>query len=229
VKFEVNPEATATVSYPPASAACDGPVGLGLVKTNNAPITTIDLGNGTTADLPTAESADVVDFTLAYTLNGAPLTGGTLTDVLPAGLDYVTGSATSNAEFSFVGYDAGSRTLTWTAANVTAGGTLTYKATVADGAADLAQPLVNVATIDSAETEPVSDDSEVYVGEVQGIVPTPTPSITPPPTDTTVSGPATGGIGFSLMLVLLGLAGLTLGLGILTPVPERARRRERDR
>ena len=55
------------------------------------------------------------------------------------------------------------RTLTWTAATVTAGGTVTYKAKVDVGAAELDQPLTNVATIDSAQTEPDHDTSEVFV------------------------------------------------------------------
>jgi uncharacterized repeat protein (TIGR01451 family) len=195
--------------------------GLVIDKTNDAPVDTIDLGDGVTIDLPSAEEGDTVTFTLAYTLAGDPVTEGVITDVLPTGIDYVAGSATSNAEFSFVGYDAATRTLRWEAATVTVAGSVSYKGLVADGAVDLAQPLVNVATIDSVETEPDSDDSQVFVQEEAGVV------VTPPPTDTFATPQAAGSPGFTLMLVLLFLAGLALSVGFITPVPERVRRRDR--
>ena len=77
---------------------------------------------------------------------------------------------------------------------------MTYDVVVDRGASDLAQPLVNVATIDSDQT----------------------PRITPPPTDTVLQTPSNPGYG--LMLTLLALAGLTLAVGVLTPAPARARR-----
>ena len=158
-------------------------------------------------------------------MNG-PVDNGVVTDVLPEGLAYVDGTASSNDEFSFVGYDEETRTLRWEATTVSEGGTLTYQAQAQDGAADLAQPLVNVATIDSDQTNPDSDDSDVYVPVVEAV--TSSPSVTAPPTDT--FAPATqapGNPGFALMLVLLGLAGFALAMGFVTPVPERVRRRDR--
>jgi uncharacterized repeat protein (TIGR01451 family) len=153
---------------------------LGLTKSNDAPIETIDLGNGQTADLPTAKEGATVTFTLDYTASGAPQTNGVLEDVMPKGLTYVNGSATNSDEFSFVSATKnadGTTTLRWEAPNVTKGGTLTYKATVDAGAADLAQPLENVATITTDQLGPISDTSDVFVQQ-------PPQELTPPPTDT---------------------------------------------
>jgi uncharacterized repeat protein (TIGR01451 family)/fimbrial isopeptide formation D2 family protein len=194
---------------------------LTLVKSNDAPIETIDLGDGTTVDLPTANEGDTVTYTLEYTLTNGPVTDGVLTDVLPEGATYVDGTASSNAEFSFVSYDEATRTLRWEAATVTASGSLTYDVVIADGAAELAQPLVNVATIDSAETKPSTDDSEVFVNE-------PPQEVTPPPTDTFEPIPSQdSNAGFALMLTLIGLAAFALVIGFITPVPEHVRRRDR--
>ena len=93
--------------------------------------------DGSTADLPTADEGETVVFTLAYTLSGDPVTAGIITDVVPEGLAYVVGSATSNEEFSFVGYDPITRTLTWTAEEVTESGSLSYSAVVEEGANEL--------------------------------------------------------------------------------------------
>jgi hypothetical protein len=96
---------------------------------------------------------------------------------------------------------------------------------VLEGAAELPQPLVNVATIDSDETLPDDDSRQVLVDE-------PPLAITPPPTlppTSTIENPSQGtsNPGFSLMLALLGLAGFTLAVGFITPVPERIRRKDR--
>ena len=111
-------------------------------------------------------------------MTDGPVTLGVLKDVLPVGVTYVAGTASNNAEFEFDNYDAGTRTLTWTADSVSTSGSVTYQATVDAGAAALEQPLTNTATIDSEETSPVSDSSDVSVfAVVQPHVPT------PPPTD----------------------------------------------
>jgi uncharacterized repeat protein (TIGR01451 family)/fimbrial isopeptide formation D2 family protein len=191
---------------------------LAIEKSNDAPIETIDLGDGTSVDVPTAEEGSTVTYTLKYTVVDA-VTDATITDVLPAGITYVTGSATSDAQFTFVGFDSATRTLSWSAASVTTGGTLSYKATIDDGAAGLDQPLVNVATIDSRETDPDTDDSQVFVPE-------PPLELTPPPTDTLRSTDQSDP-GLALILVVLGLAGLALAVGFSTPLPARARRRDR--
>src|SRR3954469_11266593 len=194
---------------------------LTIDKSNNAPLKTIELPDGTSVQLPTAPEGATVTFTLDYTFSDSPDTNGIITDVLPAGLTYVNGSATSNDEFTFVSYTAATRTLKWTAAHVTKSGTVTYKAKVDVGAAKLKQPLVNVATIDSDQTEPDSDTSQVFV-------PVPPKAETAPPTD--IEAPAqTGTPGSSLPLILGILAAIFITVAFVTPVPATARRRNRQR
>ena len=203
--------------------------GLLIDKTNNAPLEPLELPDGTILDLPTADEGDTVTYTLAYDLTGDPVTDGVITDVLPIGVTYVVGSATNNEEFTFAGYTAATRTLTWTAEEVSEDGSVTYQAKVNVGAAELEQPLVNLATIDSDETEPDEDDSEIFVPTVPAGA-TATPRITLPPTDTFATDtPAPSNPGFALMLVLLALAAVTLVLGFVTPVPASVRDRSRRR
>ena len=196
--------------------------GLVIDKSNNAPIQTLELPDGTTADLPTAHEGDTVTFTLHYTFSGDPVTNGTIVDVLPAGLQYVVGSATSNAEFTFAGYDSTTRTLSWTAAHVTASGTLTYQAVVMVGASELSQPLTNVATIASDQTQPDMASSDVFVPTIPAGE---TSKPTPPPTDTLAPTTGPSNPGSSLMLILAVLGILILGIGFVTPVPAVIRRR----
>ena len=177
--------------------------------------------------VPLAKIGDTLHYTLAYT-GGGPLTNAVITDVLPVGLAYVAGSAAGDASFTFIGYDAGTRTLTWQAATLPnpASGTVTYNVTVLTAAPEQPQPLKNTATIDSDQTAPASATAQVAV-LAPPLAATGTPRITPPPTDaftpeTTASNP-----GFTLMLVLLGLAGLAISIGFVTPTPERVRRRDR--
>jgi uncharacterized repeat protein (TIGR01451 family)/fimbrial isopeptide formation D2 family protein len=192
---------------------------LGIQKSNDAPLVATDLGNGTTVNLPTAKEGDTVTYTLDYTVKEV-VHHGVITDVLPAGVTYVANSASSDAQFTFVDYNTTTRTLTWTAPVVTENGSLTYKATIDEGAAELAQPLVNVATIDSDETEPASDDSPVFVPPVPL-------ELTPPPTDTLAPSAPASNPGFTLMLLLLSVAAIALAIGFITPVPEHVRRRDR--
>ena len=116
-------DGTATVT----ATAAPPPAGLTIDKTNNAPIVNVG-GTG----LPTAAEGSTVTFTLTYVSTNGSVDNGTIKDVIPAGLTYVTGSATSNSEFTFAGYDSATRTLSWTAAHVTTSGSVTYQATVDD-------------------------------------------------------------------------------------------------
>ena len=98
---------------------------------------------------------------------------------------------------------------------------MTYQAKVDIGAAKLAQPLTNVATIDSDQTEPDSDTSDVFV-------PVPPKVETGPPTD--IEAPTTTGTpGSSLPLILAILAAIFFTVALVTPVPATARRRNRQR
>jgi uncharacterized repeat protein (TIGR01451 family) len=178
-------------------------------------------GTDPVLDVPLAKIGDTLTYTLDYTGSG-PLTNAIITDVLPVGLDYVEGSAEGDANFTFADYDDATRTLTWTAASLPnpASGSVTYDVVVLEEAAEEVQPLVNVATIDSDETEPDDDTRSVAV------LP-PVLALTPPPTSTLTPETGPSSPGFTLMLVLLAIAGLALGVGFVTPVPERVRRRDR--
>ena len=182
--------------------------------------------NGTDPDLgvPSAKVGDTLHYTLAYE-GGGVLTHAKITDVLPKGLDFV--AAQGNADFAAGVYDSGTRTITWNALHVlpqdadnNVSGSVTYDVKVSAAAPEFAQPLVNLATIDSDETAPVSDTASVAVLA-------PPLDLTPPPTDTFTPQTGTSNPGFALMLILLGVAGLTLGIGFITPAPARVRRRDR--
>ncbi len=94
---------------------------------------------------------------------------------------------------------------------------MTYQVTINAGAAALVQPLTNTATIDSAETEPDSDTSVVFVAP-------PPLGETAPPTDIegTTDGSVSGG---SMMLIMLALAGLILAVAFVAPTPAAVRKR----
>jgi uncharacterized repeat protein (TIGR01451 family) len=192
------------------------PVELGIDKSNDAPLVTIERPSGETFDLPTAEVGSTVTFTLAFTVTpDAGVSGVTISDVLPLGLDYVDGSATSTAEMVFQGYDAASRTLSWSAATLDASGQVTYQVTVAAGADELVQPLRNLAVIDSDQTDPEDDESEVFVPTVPAAA-TSLPTL--PPTDVVTTGtPAAGGTGLPMALAIL--AGLVMLALALLPAP----------
>jgi uncharacterized repeat protein (TIGR01451 family) len=180
--------------------------------------------NGTDPDLhvPSAKVGDTLHYTLAYAGAG-PLTNAVITDVLPQGLEYVAGTALGNADFNDGTYDPATRTITWHAKGTLpdpASGAVTYDAKVLATAPDFAQPLVNIATIDSDETAPDSDTAAVAVLA-------PPEALTPPPTDTLTAQTGTSNPGFALMLILLGVAAVTLSIGFVTPVPARMSRRDR--
>ena len=169
--------------------------------------------------LPIAKVGDTLTFALNYDITNPPVHSGVITDPIPAGLEYVTGSATTNAEFDAVSYDTATRTLTWNADSVTVDGSLSFKVTVLAAAPALTQPIVNVAAIDSADTDRDDDDASVLVQTVLAITNPPTSSLEQS------SGQAPSNPGFSLMLILLALAAFALSIGFITPVPGRARRR----
>jgi fimbrial isopeptide formation D2 family protein len=183
-------------------------------------------GTDTILGVPKAAEGDTLTYTLTYTLTNGPVTGAVITDTLPAGLTYVTGSAAGNDEFSFTSFDSTTGTLRWDAASATKSGSVTYQVVVAAGAAALSQPLVNTAVIDSNETNPDDDTAAVAVAPPP-LAETATPRITPPPTDT-ADLPATNP-GSMLMIALLVIAAIALLVGLLTPAPARATRRDRRR
>ena len=151
VTFAIDPVSRSpsrTSPYPPESEVCaNPPPALGIVKDNDAPVTTIDLGDGTTVDLPTANEGDTVTYTLTYNTNGIPQTNGVVTDVLPEGVTYVDGSASSNDEFTFVEYDAATRTLALGSARRDARRNADLRRASTRMRPTWQQPLINVATI----------------------------------------------------------------------------------
>ena len=205
---------------------------LSIDKTNDAPLETLELPDGSTADLPTADEGDTVTYTLEWTLSlDAGVDNAIITDVLPDGVTYVADSASdadSSGQFIFAGYDETTRTLTWTAESLdpetATSGTVSYQATVDEGAAELLQPLVNIAAIDSDQTEPDEADSPIFVPTVPLAITNP-PTL--PPTDTIVTPGGQANPGFTMMLVLLTLAAIVLVVGFVTPVPASVRERNR--
>ena len=181
---------------------------------------------GTDPDLhvPAAKIGDTLTYTLAYTGAG-PLHDVVITDDLPNGLAFVQGSAckvasdplpcdTANPDFVFIGVVGG--LLTWQADALPdpATGSVKFKVKVLAAAAEVAQPIVNTATIDSDETEPDSDTAAVAV------LPPPE-ALTPPPTSTETPLVGPGNPGFALMLILLAIGAVVGGLALVTPVPNR--------
>ena len=205
------------------NADCKTDTGVGhylltIDKTNDARIVTLVLPGGSTANIPTADEGSTVTYTLTYAVGKLSVTNAVIKDVLPAGIQYVNGSATNNDEFTFQGYDSLTRTLSWTAAHVTKNGSLSYKALVLTGANALSQPLTNTATIDSDQTGPASDTSKIFVP----VIPK---GETAPPTDVLVAPVGTNGPGSSLMLILAVFGLLVVSIGLITPVPAAVRRR----
>ena len=92
------------------------------------------------------------------------------------------------------------------------------------GASELAQPLVNVATIESDQTPLDEDDSDIFVPTIP-LEETSPPTL--PPTDTFDAQRTPGNPGFSLMLILLAMGALMLVIGFVTPVPASVRERSR--
>ena len=190
--------------------------GLIIDKSNDAPI-------DPTLHLPEAPVGSTVTYTLDYTFSGDPVTNGVIHDVLPAGVEYIADSASSNDEFTFVDYDASTRTLTWKAANVTKSGELTYQVKVLEEAEGFG-PLTNVATISSDQTQEDEATSDIFVPTIPEAE---TSKPTPPQTDVFDGTGPMSGPGNSLLLMLGILGGLIVGLAFITPVPEVVRRRNR--
>lgn len=116
------------------------------------------------ASVSNADLGDSVTFTMTYA-NDSPanLTNVVLTDELPLGLDFVNAQDGGS-------YDGGTNTITWTIGNMLSGdgpysvtfvGNVTTPYPLSAGL-----PLVNPATIDSTETDPITDYALVNLGSV---------------------------------------------------------------
>lgn len=198
---------------------------LDLEKSNDAPATG-------SQDLPTVAPGATIGYSLAYDLFVEGLeTTSTIVDELPEGVTYVSGSASSDGLFSFGGYVADvvpdngvSGTLTWIADPAATGeGKLTYEATADADAAELPQPLENIATMclaaEDEGAEPLvcdKDTSIVYVNK-------PPLALTPPPTDSIGGRGPAGGLPLPSLLLLFGV--ITLALSVILPAPVAIRER----
>ena len=201
-------------------------------STVRVPLLTIDKavagnsqGTDSTLGVPKAAIGDTLTYTLTCTLTNGPVTGGVITDVIPNGMTYIAASATDSAEYTFTSYDPATRTLRWDAPTVTSSSSVTYEVTVDVGAAALPQPLTNVATIDSNETEPDEDEQDIVVAPPP-LEATATPRITLPPTSTVDTQDPSGNPGLALGFALLALVGLLAAVVHATPRAASARRRE---
>ena len=204
---------TASITVTNPLSEVQGTPVLGVQKSNDAP----------SAAAGGVQEGDSVTYTLDYTVANGPVHNGIITDVLPAGVTYMTGSASSDAQFTFIDFNVTTPgALTWKAATVSANGSLTYKVTIDTGAAELAQPLKNTACIASDDTEKVCDDSNVFVDPaVQAETSVPTA-----PRSDIASGPETTTSGGSMLLILLALAGIALAVAFVTPTPAAIRKRK---
>jgi fimbrial isopeptide formation D2 family protein/uncharacterized repeat protein (TIGR01451 family) len=160
-------------------------------------------------------SPSVVTWTLSYTLSSGPVTNAVITDVVPIGLVYVAGSASDGGT-----YDSATRTLTWNLGTLTASGSVTFRTRIDVESISRTAPTVNIAIIDSTETEPDSGQDDVRV-VVQpppaGGNPRPRPRVP----DTAMAPPAVENEGY----VALGAATLIASLAWAVGGPLAAGRR----
>jgi uncharacterized repeat protein (TIGR01451 family) len=118
------------------------------------------------ASVSSANPGDAVAYTITYA-NDSPVsvTNAVITDVLPAGLDFV--SATGGGT-----YNAGTRTVTWTIGSIASGSgssSVTLNTTVTTPYPIAASiPVVNTASITSTETSAASASAPVYVNATRG-------------------------------------------------------------
>ena len=100
--------------------------------------------------------------TVTYNINvtntaqQATATGVVVTDTLPAGLTFV--SATDGGV-----WDANTRTITWNVGSLAAGATFTPTVTATVTGEAAAKTLVNTATVDSEQQDPVNATASIYV------------------------------------------------------------------
>ena len=100
-----------------------------------------------------------VIYSINFAIYGVPKTGVTVTDVLPANVTYVTGSASRSGVYS-----ASTNTITWSLGNLAAGasGTLTFQATLNSGVSD-GTVVSNTATISCNElSSPVQSNAASF-------------------------------------------------------------------
>jgi hypothetical protein len=114
---------------------------------------------------------EIVTWTLTWTLTDGPVTNATISDEIPAGFEFLDAS------------DGGllvDGEVVWTFPTLSESGSVTFRTTVDPETISRVAPTVNVAIIDSDETEPdEGEDSVAVVVEPPplGGTPTPRPSL----------------------------------------------------
>jgi hypothetical protein len=96
----------------------------------------------------------IVTWTLTYTLTDGPVTNAVITDAVPAGFVFLDASDGGQLVDGVV---------TWTFATLTESGSVTFRTTVDPETISRVAPTVNVAVIDSDETEPDEGTDSVTV------------------------------------------------------------------
>jgi uncharacterized repeat protein (TIGR01451 family) len=123
-----------------------------LVIEKSVDKTVIDVSEGT------SKADHTTTWTLSYALTDGPVSNAQIVDTIPAGLTYVTGSA-SVAPSSING-----QVLTWDFPLLSSSGTITFKTTVDDNIGG-GVTLTNVVTIESDQTP--KDDGQAKVKTVE--------------------------------------------------------------
>jgi len=155
----------------------------------------------------------VVTWTLTYTLTDGPVTNAVITDEVPEGFEFLDAS---------IGGTLTDGVVTWTFDELSASGSVTFRTTVDPETISRVAPTVNVAVIDSDETEPdEGEDSVTVVVEPPPLGGTPTPR---PSLPNTASGFGMNGEPVTIPVELL-VAFFIGSLGVLTLANVKARSR----
>jgi uncharacterized repeat protein (TIGR01451 family) len=152
-----------------------------------------------------------VTWTLTYTLANGPVTGAVISDPLPEFLHFVSasdGGALDNG------------VITWNLGTLTQSGSVSFVTTV-DPDAPEADPIVNVATIDSNETAPDDGEDSIRLTSESELAGTPAPSV---PNTALARGPHGEPISIPVELMVVFFLG---SLGTLALANVRAARRRR--
>jgi hypothetical protein len=142
----------------------------------------------------------IVTWTLTYTLTNGPVHDAVITDEVPAGFEFL--DAANGGVFA-------DGTVTWTFAELTSSGSVSFRTTVDVDEISRSAPTVNTAVIDSNETEPDDGEDSVTVTTEDTAGGNPTPS-QPDVPDTAMGGAVVELPAAALSLALLGALGAML-------------------
>ncbi len=145
-------------------------------------------------------SPSIVTWTISWTLTDGPVTNAVITDDLPDGLVFL--DASDGGTFA-------DGTVSWTFATLSSSGSVTVRTTVDPTSISRVDPTVNVAVIDSDETEPDEGQDSIAVSvEAPPLGGNPTPTPKPRLPDTAMAD-ASGSdvVVIPLALILIGSLG----------------------